>query len=117
MKRTNENRRSHVFGKTKSWKRTKRHITYDVKDIKDKIDIVKLINAYVDLQQSGSCYQGVCPFHRENHPSFTVYPETRSWYCFGCGEGGDVIDFIRLIEDLDFNQALRKLGKYTSINL
>lgn len=78
--------------------------------LKSKIDITDLISSYVQLKRSGSTFRGLCPFHNEKTPSFFVYPDTQSFYCFGCGTGGDMITFIRDIEHLDYTDALKMLA-------
>ncbi len=65
--------------------------------------------AGVELRGRGRVRQGVCPFHEEREGSFTVYGDTERWYCFGCGEGGDVLDFIQRIEGLSLPEAIRRL--------
>ena len=64
----------------------------------------------VQLRGSGRVRQGVCPFHEETEGSFTVYADSERWYCFGCGEGGDVLDFVRRVESLDLPEAIRRLN-------
>jgi len=83
----------------------------DPQAIKDRADIVSLIERYTRLRRSGRNFLGCCPCHDDRHPSFTVYPEQQSWHCFGCGQGGDVIAFIMLVEHLDFKGALIFLEK------
>ncbi len=79
--------------------------------VKNPSDIVGLVRAYgVDLKRVGDHYQGLCPFHPDRHPSFTVYPETESFFCFGCGKGGDKIEFVKLMENCGFKEAKKKLG-------
>lgn len=80
-------------------------------DIKARTDITELISTYVALKKSGRTFTGLCPFHAEKSPSFTVYPETQSWYCFSCNRGGDVIDFIMLADGTDFKGALTSIGR------
>jgi len=80
--------------------------------IKTEVDIVWVINNYVTLKKSGENLSGVCPFHSDKHPSFIVYPNTQSWYCFGCCKGGDVIDFTILIECTDFKGAMNIIKDY-----
>ena len=65
--------------------------------------------AGVELRGRGRVRQGVCPFHEEREGSFTVYGDTERWYCFGCGEGGDVLDFLQRIEGLSLPEAIRRL--------
>jgi hypothetical protein len=67
----------------------------DYAALKDRIDIVEYIQRYVPLRRMGTRYKAKCPFHQERTASFTVYPDTRSYYCFGCGASGDVIDFAK----------------------
>lgn len=71
--------------------------------------IEDVISSYVELKPSGSTLKGLCPFHNEKTPSFTVYPATSSYYCFGCQNGGDVITFLRQIENLDYIETVKLL--------
>lgn len=83
-----------------------------VADVKSYVDIVDLVSSSgVRLIRVGRVLQGLCPFHAERTPSFTVYPDTQSFYCFGCGEGGDVIDFVRLRENVGFMDAIERLSR------
>ena len=68
-----------------------------ISELKSRNDISEVIGEYVNLQQKGRNLMGLCPFHSERTPSFCVYPSNGSFYCFGCGAGGDVITFLRLI--------------------
>ncbi len=70
----------------------------DYAALKERIDIVDYIGRTVQLRKTGTRYKGLCPFHGEKTPSFVVYPNTRSWYCFGCNDGGDVIHFAKRME-------------------
>ena len=81
-----------------------------IQQIRDNNDIESVISSYIDLKRRGKNLVGLCPFHNEKTPSFTVYPETASYYCFGCGAGGEVINFIRNIENLDFTEAVKLLA-------
>ena len=74
-----------------------------------RCDIEQTISSYVQLKRRGKNLVGLCPFHNEKTPSFTVYPDSQSYYCFGCGSGGEVINFIRKAENLDFYEAVRFL--------
>ena len=79
-------------------------------EINNQTDITDLISSYVTLTQRGSRFVGLCPFHNEKTPSFTVFPQTNSYYCFGCSAGGGAITFIRQIENLDFFEAVKLLA-------
>lgn len=79
-------------------------------ELKYRNDIESVVGSYVNLRRRGSNLVGLCPFHNEKTPSFTLYPENGSYYCFGCGAGGDVITFIRAIENLDYMEAVRFLA-------
>ncbi len=80
-------------------------------------DIEQLIGSYVTLKRAGSNYSGLCPFHNEKTPSFTVFPSTRTFYCFGCGAGGDAITFVMKNENLDYREALEFLAARAGITL
>ncbi len=72
--------------------------------------LVDLVSRYVQLKKTGSNYVGLCPFHNEKTPSFTVSESKQLFHCFGCGEGGDVISFIMKIENLSFVEAVKFLA-------
>lgn len=78
-------------------------------ELRSRCDIEYIISSYVQLKRRGKNLVGLCPFHSEKTPSFTVYPESQSFYCFGCGVGGEVINFIRRAENLDYVEAVRFL--------
>ena len=80
-------------------------------------DIESLIGSYVSLKRAGSNLKGLCPFHSEKSPSFTVYPQDNSFYCFGCGAGGDAITFIRKRENLDYPDAVEFLANRAGITI
>lgn len=80
-------------------------------------DIEQVIGSYVTLKRAGSNLNGLCPFHNEKTPSFTVFPATKSFYCFGCGAGGDVISFIMREENLDYVGALEYLAARAGITI
>ncbi len=89
---------------------TAAHATVDLAALKERHPLGDVVEASgVRLRGRGRVRQGVCPFHEEAEGSFTVYADTERWYCFGCGEGGDVLDFIRRIEDLSLPEAIRRL--------
>lgn len=81
-----------------------------IEQLRMQNDIVSVISPYVELRRRGKNYVGLCPFHNEKTPSFTVYPDTQSFYCFGCGAGGEIISFTRRIENIDFIEAVRSLA-------
>lgn len=85
--------------------------------IKEKIDAVEFIGKYVQLKQAGRNFSGLCPFHGEKTPSFMVSPEIQRYKCFGCGESGDIFNFIQKIENIDFPEALEKLAKEAGVTL
>lgn len=82
-----------------------------IEELKYVANIEQTVSAYVALKRRGRNLLGLCPFHSEKTPSFTVYPETNSYYCFGCGNGGDVITFIKNIENIDYVDAIRFLAE------
>ena len=88
-----------------------------LEEIRDRNDIEDVISSYVNLKRQGRLLKGLCPFHNEKTPSFTVYPETKSFYCFGCGAGGEVITFIRRIENLDYVEAIRMLADRAGLQM
>lgn len=85
--------------------------------LRDGNDIESVIGSYVELRRRGRTLTGLCPFHNEKTPSFTVYPETSSYYCFGCGAGGDVINFVRNIENLDYIEAIKFLADRAGLKM
>ncbi len=88
-----------------------------VEEIKDKNDILDVVSQYVNLKRSGRNYMGLCPFHREDSPSFSVSPEKNIFHCFGCGVGGNSISFISKIENLSFREAIEFLAERANIQL
>lgn len=88
-----------------------------IEEIKARNDIVDLISSYVSLKRAGSNMLGLCPFHSEKTPSFTVFPARQGYYCFGCGAGGDAITFVRQIENLEYVPALEFLAKRVGITI
>ncbi len=78
--------------------------------VNERADIVQIIGAHVQLRKSGVRYVGCCPFHNERTPSFYVFPNTGTYKCFGCGEGGDVIHFFQKQNNVTFSEAVRGLA-------
>lgn len=81
-----------------------------LQELMARSDIESVVSSYVNMKRRGRNLVGLCPFHGEKTPSFTLYPETSSFYCFGCGAGGDVITFIKRIENLDYIDEVRFLA-------
>ncbi len=88
-----------------------------IEEIVARTDIVQLISGYVTLKRAGSNMVGLCPFHSERSPSFTVFQGTNSFYCFGCSAAGDAISFVRRIENLDYPDAVEFLAKRVGITV
>ena len=86
-------------------------------EILENSDIVAIIGDYVDLKKSGNSYKGLCPFHNEKTPSFTVDDRKQLFHCFGCGEGGDVVSFIMHKEGLSYIESMKYLAKKAGIKL
>ena len=88
-----------------------------IEEIIYRNSIDEVISSYVTLKRAGSNFNGLCPFHSEKTPSFTVFPATKSFYCFGCGAGGDAITFIMRMENLDYPAALEFLAQRAGITI
>jgi DNA primase len=88
-----------------------------VAEVKARLDLIEVISGYVSLHRAGRELSGLCPFHPEKTPSFTVSPERQVWYCHGCHEGGDLFKFIEQIERIDFRQALELLADRAGVEL
>lgn len=86
-------------------------------EIKYKNDIETVISPYINLKRRGKNLVGLCPFHSEKTPSFTVYPESGSFYCYGCGVGGDIFTFVKLAENLDYIEAVKKLAEAAGVTI
>ena len=82
-----------------------------VSQIKDRLDIVDVVSQQVILKKNGSHYWGLCPFHKEKTPSFSVNPALGIYKCFGCGEGGDAISFIMKTQNKDFMEVITELAE------
>ncbi len=89
----------------------------DVARVREAVDIIALIGEHVGLRPAGENFTGLCPFHEDSKPSLTVSPAKQLYYCFGCGEGGNVFTFIMKMEGLSFGEALRKLAARAGIRL
>jgi DNA primase len=90
----------------------------DVDAVRERADLVKVISGHLQLRKSGADrLVGLCPFHPEKTPSFGVSPSKQAYYCFGCGEGGNVFTFLRKVENLSFAEAVEKLASETGITL
>lgn len=88
-----------------------------IEEIKYKTDIESVISSYISLKRRGKNLIGLCPFHGEKTPSFTIYPENGSFYCFGCKAGGDVFTFIKLIENLDYIDSVKLLAERCGVTV
>ena len=88
-----------------------------VEEVRMKSDIVDVISGYVKIQKKGSSYFGLCPFHNEKSPSFSVSPSKQMYYCFGCGAGGNVFTFIMEYENYSFPEAIKLLADRAGVNL
>ena len=88
-----------------------------IEEIKYRSDIESVISSYITLKRRGKNLIGLCPFHGEKTPSFTIYPESSSFYCFGCKAGGDVFTFIKLIENIDYIDAIKLLAERAGVTV
>jgi DNA primase len=94
----------------------KGHISPDkIEEVKRKTDIVDLVSEYVTLKKGGRNFLGLCPFHKEKTPSFTVNRDKQIFYCFGCGEGGNALSFLMKMSDMSFPEAVRHLAGKTGV--
>jgi DNA primase len=88
-----------------------------VADIKSRLPVTEIVGETVTLKKAGSTWKGLCPFHTERTPSFTVSPERESWHCFGCGEHGDIFTFVMKRDGLDFREALNRLAERAGVEV
>jgi len=87
-------------------------------NLKLQADIVRVVGEYVSLRKSGAQnYSGLCPFHKEKTPSFSVHATKQFYYCFGCGEKGDVFKFVQKIENITFPEAVRAVAQKIGVAL
>jgi DNA primase len=88
-----------------------------IDDLKNRADLVRVIEPYVKLKRSGANWMGCCPFHEEKTPSFSVSPSKGFYKCFGCGKGGSVYNFVMEMEGLNFPEAVKRVAEITGIPL
>ena len=88
-----------------------------IDEVRQTNDIVDIVSQYVHLKRSGRNYFGLCPFHNEKSPSFSVSPEKQIFHCFGCGVGGNVFTFLTKIEGINFVEAVQMLAERANIQL
>jgi DNA primase len=88
-----------------------------IQEIKDKLPILEVVQDFVQLKKAGTNYKGLCPFHSEKSSSFMVSPAKQIWHCFGCGLGGDIFEFIKLTENVEFGEALKILADRAGVEL
>src|SRR3989344_5533886 len=88
-----------------------------VEQIKYKLDLVEFLKGYIELKPAGKNQKASCPFHKEKTPSFMVSPDRQLWRCFGCGEGGDVFQFLMRHDNLEFYEALQVLAEKAGVDL
>ena len=88
-----------------------------IEHVRQAADIIEVVSNYVELEQRGRNFFGLCPFHNEKTPSFSVNPEKQIYKCFGCGSGGGSINFIMDIENLEFPDAIKHLAQSFNVKL
>src|SRR5919205_3596160 len=88
-----------------------------IERVRDAVDMVELVGTRVDLRRVGARFTGLCPFHDERTPSFSVNAEHKLYHCFGCGESGDAIRFVQATEALDFREAVELLAERYGVEL
>jgi len=93
------------------------NLAYTLDDVRERTDLVAVVSRYVSLRRAGRRLVGLCPFHQEKTPSFSVDPEKQLWHCFGCSEGGNVFQFLMKVENLPFAEAAERLAREAGIEL
>ncbi|RCW45373.1 DNA primase [Halanaerobium sp. MA284_MarDTE_T2] len=88
-----------------------------IEELKFSVDIIDVVSDYLELKRAGNRFKGLCPFHNEKTPSFFVNPDNNFYHCFGCGAGGDVINFVMEIENITFTEAVKVLAEKAGIKL
>ncbi len=89
----------------------------DINEVRERNDLVEVVSGYVNLKKAGRLFKGLCPFHKEKTPSFVIDPAKQLYYCFGCGEGGNVYNFLMKIENIDFPESVQMLAERTNYSL
>ena len=87
----------------------------EVAEVKSRLEITEVVASYVPLKQAGRNLKAPCPFHQEKSASFMVSPEKGIYHCFGCGEGGDIFNFVMKMEGVDFREALEMLARKAGV--
>lgn len=100
-----------LLNKTKIFAPKRYRGTVDIRALKERMDISDIIGRYIPLQKCGPRFKGKCPFHPDKTPSLTVFPNEGRWWCFGCNEGGDVIEFVQRINRFTFREAITELQR------